>query len=250
MINFSRIVIPSAALMFSWSAFGQGTLAFHSGAIDPTTEGFNLIEEQPASVGSVFSDQGTEAWLTYCDETSNVFAKAYYQQIFTGQQTAELNDSDWSLAVTVGTALNIGLSSSVVVNTGTELFLLGFHNITSGNVISVQGSTAQSVLISGGTSSYHTYRLNYRAATDSADLYFDGTDILNNITGASLGFPGKGALTWGEISSGEANWNLVSLTTIPEPSSFGLAVLSCFCGLLYVTMKLHDEKHAFDKPSA
>jgi hypothetical protein len=104
------------------NCFGQGAVLIeHSGALDPTAEGFTP-DTFYGSVGPVTNDLGMNAWTT----TSGGPTLNYYQ-LLTPQQQAQVDGSDWKLSVTLRVVQSSG-SSDIYTTfaTGSQFFSLGF----------------------------------------------------------------------------------------------------------------------------
>jgi hypothetical protein len=201
---------------------GQGTLVIqHSGATDPTTEGFTLGSSNPVQVGGVINDLGFNAWSTAVSYSS----VGYYCSI------ENLTGLDWELTGT----LRIVSSNPVVFNlnltTGSEYYNLRFGSKANGDpqVVVVGSSTSPVFTLNNAGSTYNTYQLLYDAASDTADLYINGAEQLENIAGGTYSeFPLSPSLGFGGGNQGptsQANWNMVSLEIVPEPSAISLLFL-------------------------
>ena len=113
--------------------YGQGTLVIqHSGATDPTTEGFTLGSGSTGQVGGLVNDIGFNAWSTILSYSS----VSYYSSV------ENISGLDWELTGT----LRIVNSSSPIggfhlnLTTGSEYFNLEFGSDANGTPVAVQGS--------------------------------------------------------------------------------------------------------------
>jgi hypothetical protein len=211
--------IVGLACVIARLADGQGMLiAQHSGDTDPTTEGFTLSLNggSGGTVEPVVGDLGLNAWNT---TSSGQFAG--YYETFTQQKTAELTGKSWVLTLALR---NLGVHtegySTVFFGTGRMEFYLYFSNESDGDP-SVQINSQQYVL-QGAGSTYNTYQVVYNNATETADFWVDGQDVIHDVTPDQ--YSGSANLSWGsgvQIPA-EANWNLVSLSVVPEPSAVSL----------------------------
>ncbi len=173
-----------------------------------------------ASVGPV-SGSGVSAWNT---TVSNVNNSISYTYSLNPIQQTETIGSDWifSLTLQIPTPDSSGNS---IVGLG-EAFAMSIGSVNNGDPF-VQVGLNRFVL-NGGGAGYHSYRIVYSSAAETASLWVDGTervpDYLHNISLPN----GISGVEWGEIQGGpaSANWNLVSLQIVPEPSTLSLVLLA------------------------
>jgi hypothetical protein len=208
-------------------AGGQGMLITqHSGDNDPTTEGFTLLLSQ-GSVGPVVGDLGLNAWNT---TSSGLYAN--YQETLTSQQIAELNGQSWDLSLVLRVAeVDTSGISFVQFGSGAQSVHLNFGSESDGDPFVDVG--LQQYVLKGAGSTYNTYQVVYNNTTETADLWVDGKDEIHDMT-VYPGY-GQGFLYWGSgAQSGPAsvNWNLISVSAVPEPSAASLLLLGGG-GLLY-----------------
>jgi hypothetical protein len=208
-------------------AFSQGIIIQHSGANDPTTEGFSANIQGQAS--SVLNDLGMDAWATTASSPNKGVIYTYF---LTSQQQTALEGEDWSLSITLRIPLNgvAGFGNTFMdFFTGSEGFSLAFAFASNGDPI--VGAGPQVYTLNNAGSTYNNYQLVYSAATDTGSLLVNGTAQINNIIGQHG--TGVGSVIWGEGQQGigQGNWNLLSLTVTPEPSAVSLIVLGS--GILF-----------------
>ncbi len=152
-----------------------------------------------------------------------------YNYFLSSQQQADIASANWTLSLSlrmVQSDLNGG--TFVNFNTGSGNFGLMF-GITIGHPgILINGSLTPALVLSSAGFAYNTYQLAYDAASDSASLWVNGVERLQNIKG---GLPTQTALfdlQWGinqhPQEDVQANWSLVSLTIVPEPSSMAFCL--------------------------
>ena len=200
---------------------GQGTLlAQHSGTNNPVSEGFALAAFGIPQVGPAVSDLGVDAWTTRISAAG----VSYHRGL------PNLVGLDWELSVVLRVvedepAVRVFFAG---LNTGQVSFYLHFGLDTNGDPsVQVIGSSLSPVLaLEGASSTYHNYQLVYSAAAGVATLRVDGLERLNGLSGGAGSSP---LLAFGGHEELEpmmqANWHLVSLQLIPEPSSLALLVL-------------------------
>ena len=209
------------------SAYGQGTIiAQHSGANDPTTEGFGSYGTGQA--GGVINDLGYNAWVT---------PWAYRSSRGYGASINNIADVNWILSVTVRIATtntDPGIFSAIV-DTGASsspLFSLQFGSDSSGNpIVETGGSNGiqYNYTLTDAGSTYNNYQLVYDAGTETANLWVNGTEELSGIAGrfgpTSASFGWGGNSSYQTSGTSQANWSLVSLEITPEPSAISLLFL-------------------------
>jgi hypothetical protein len=203
-------------------ARGQGIIIEHSGANDPATEGFT--SQGSAQVEGITNDMGYNAWVTpwVLDPSGSNFETMSY--------SASINDIanvDWMLTVTLRIpTTNEANVFFVDIDTGSLLFDLLFGTVPNGSQrVYVPGYT--SIFQSGG-SIYDTYQIIYSAETQTASLWINGMEELSGINGQNDVV--SAYLSWGgggpsQAGPAQANWNLVSLEVVPEPSAWSLIAL-------------------------
>lgn len=224
----SLLAVLFIALMIN-STYGQGILVIqHLGANDPTSEGFTLNNN--GSVGPIIGDLGMNAWVT---ETTNHGGPVFYQQTLTSQQQTALAGANWDLSVTLRVLQSpLAGDTSVQLDTGSMAYGLFFSVNASGDPV------VGPYTLTGAGSTYNNYQLIYDASTEMASLLVNNVDEINNITGTAYTYPAQ--LTWGENQGGpfQANWNLVSLSITPEPSTASLIFLGSVV-FIYVRRAFH-----------
>jgi hypothetical protein len=188
-------------------------MVFHSGANDPTTEGFGLSLAS-ASVGPVTNDLGMNAWSTTV-ALNGLYAS--YHETFTSQQTAQLAGQDLALSLELRVvAVDPNAMSSVVFGSGSNEYYMFFGSKTNGDPFVKIGS--QSYTLNGAGSTYNYYQLLYNVTSDTTDLYVNGVDRIPDVTHSV--YSGLGVLDFGsgqQAGPAQVNWNLISLN-VPEPS--------------------------------
>ncbi|HEY1718019.1 MAG TPA: hypothetical protein VGH42_06955 [Verrucomicrobiae bacterium] len=215
---YLTIIIMFLAII---SADSQGIIIQHSGDNNPINEGFTGPSPS-ALFGPVTGDLGMNAWMIH---TTNS-APAYYSQTLTSQQQSETTGANWSLSTTVRLIQSSGAIGVEFIAGSEGGFFLDFGINSNGDPTVQTGNSSPVFTLTGAGSTYNNYELVYSDATDTASLWVNGIQELNDITG-DVGYASSGwGLTWGEFqgSSSQANWNLVSLS-VPEPSAISLLFL-------------------------
>jgi len=217
---FGPVVFLGAAQL----AAGQGAILIqHSGATDPTSEGFSL--SGAGVTGPVLDDMGVSAWIM---QTTNG-SPLNYLQTLTPIQQSEIGGANWDLSATVR-SVQYTHTGRVQFSAGPEgAFFLNFGVDTKGDpTVSVTSDLSRpTFVLTNRGSTYNTYQLLYEAADNSASLWVNGVREVNNIKGDSSYSSSYWGVDWGESQSPfgmQANWNSVFLTT-PEPSPAALLFL-------------------------
>ena len=222
MTSSIRLFASSLVALALYSADGQGTVVIqHSGAADPTAEGFSLVSlGSHASVRPV-TGSGFSAWNT---TVSNVNNNITYSYLLTSQQRAETIGADWALSFTLED-LQPNTIGNDFINAGPVLIYVG-SEVNGDPYIAVPGSGTNYIL-NGAGSGYHNYQIFYDAVTASASLWVDGTEKISDYL-HNFSIPnGVNEIQWGESQAGpsSANWNLLSFEIVPEPSAVSLLFL-------------------------
>jgi hypothetical protein len=113
-------------------------------------------------------------------------------------------------------------------------FLGVFQQTANGDpVVTVFGAPGGQFVLQGGGSGYHNYEVSYYATSGTADLWVDGIERLTGLR-ATRGLVGRDCLFGENQGGGQANWNLVSVSIVPEPSPVSL-ILPGSGVLIYVS---------------
>jgi hypothetical protein len=217
-------------------ANGQGTLLFqHAGYNDPVNEGFYFTGVQAgAQVGAVTNDLGKNAWFM---EPSSQWVQ-YYARAFTTQEQALVGNNSSMASATLRL---VGLSYANLIYTppsnngfSSESFQIAIHNNATTNLEVQIGLSAYYLINSAST--YNNFQLVYDPQMDSANLWVNGILAIGGITGQT-GTLSSGGLFW-DVTSGQANWSLVSVAVVPEPSSMTIILLGSGV-LAYVVKRKH-----------
>jgi hypothetical protein len=222
-----------------FTAQAQGTLlGQHFGANDPTTEGFAVASTYGTpQLGPVTNDFGVNSWSMRISASGINYTRPLPTYLWA---------LDWTLSVTLRIVADsiASLSFSTSVDTGQNYFLTQFGSDPNGNPsVRVTGSSLSPLMILPDASSgYHNYQLRYSAAAGSASLWVDGVNVLGNIMGGAGFSPtlrfGGGYQNPADI---QANWNLVSLEIVPEPSSLAVLILGGGLVATHLFRKRHPQ---------
>jgi hypothetical protein len=228
----SRILVRLAAVccLAGLPTSQAQMLALHTGAHDPTTEGFTIGGYGQPQVGPVPNDLGLAAWHTSVSAS----------QVSYTHTVPVIRGADWLLSISAR-ALTPGSRGvfRVEVNTGQFGFGVYYGSTTAGDPTVVAGSSRGSTpeyVLAPGSPAYHSYQLSFSAATETASFWIDGVEQYSGLPGTPIFLPGAPNLRWAASfqSPGpmEANWHLVSLEIIPEPSAGTLLALGAAALLL------------------
>ena len=227
------VALIMTLLPFGSTTFAQGTvISQHIGANDPTSEGFSLSSYGSPELWGVINDLGVDAWAT-----SVYQAGATYTDRF-----GDLSGKNWVLSTTLRVVTSDvaagGDVFSAAITTGSTVFYLRFGS-TAGGDPTVQAATylhsSPVITLDGAGSTYNDFRLVYDASENMTDLWINGVREYSGLPGASV--ETAAGLQWSAGYQGsltrQANWSLVSVEIIPEPSSIGLSLI----GLTVIFMK-------------
>lgn len=218
----------------------------HSGLANPLTEGWTQVRSfSGVGVGPDANDFGFDDWAVQDSSTSG---DGIYVIQLNSQQLAAAAVSDWHLS----TRLRVvsGLPSSSGGGHDSTTVEIHFHEQGYGLVFGKESNGFPSVGLPGDSESitwatpnnlnqnYNLYDLYFSHATNSANLYVNGSLAYSGYTGvfdpdinAGPGDRTAEYLFFGSTSSfetGRGNYNFVQFEIIPEPST---AVLAAFGAL-------------------
>lgn len=206
-------------------------VALHSGNNNPTSEGWNAI---PGSGGSVvvgpITDSGTAAWMV--DDNSTALNTIYlYENILSAGDIAVGNSNGWILETNLRIASDESLSFDgspvVAYRDGVTSWQMNFGLNSSGDTVVrlyTSATTGPTFTVSGN-SVFNSFSLVFDPNSADADLFVNGTEVISNYSGFSST---QTRVLWGagtSADSGQGNFNLVSFSTVPEPSSLVVLAL-------------------------
>lgn len=223
-----------SALAISGVQATAAPIVQHTGANDPTTEGFTYGTNGASVVTSgVTNDNGTglDAWIV--DDNGANFG-LYYKGFsaaertsllasnFTGTMRLRVPDISTSPAGAVLFDVNLGPTN--------RRFLIYFGTNANGELtIAYNDGSALQTIAGASNQAYHTVRLDYDFANADADVFVDNTLAKANYTGFTSGGSNQNGNANGQVQfgsgsgagQGQGNYNLVSVA-IPEPASLAL----------------------------
>lgn len=198
---------------------------------DPITEGFSssyCCGGTPFA-GPIANDQGLPAWYISGSAQSTQFV--YYSGI-TATQKADIANQGFILTlkarVLPGIApafdtTNYAVIGGATLNTTTRRFDIELGLDVHGDTVVVLPTyidspaylraVGPSYTLTGSGSSYHDYQLVYNPSTQLADLFVDGVERIQGYGGLLPIYPEDYGLMFGGWSGGQANFNLVRLTS-------------------------------------
>lgn len=230
-----RIWVGVAALglglCLTGQAKGEAFVSGHSGADDPTTEGFIVAGSLlvgPGQTGAT-DDPPPAAWRTQTAGTLGSYADFVLPELiasdgFRVAAQVRVPDNDVDPSDSAG---------AVRLNVGGSQYQMHFGSDSDGNQLVALATSASTfdVFSGSGGGGYHFWELIDSDGPGGADpqVLFDGSSVVSY-----SGFAGAGTSFWfGDIantgSGGRFDWALVQLdsgddltTLVPEPASLAL----------------------------
>ena len=250
MRQFIGISAILALLLVEVRPSDAGTIAAHTGSINPTTEGFTGVNVVGSSTtGPLSNDQGLSAWCITGSSQASQFD--YRAPGLTASQQTDIASQGFTLTL-VARVLQNGLAPAYTTSSPVTIggALVNYAGVrweidlglnSSGDTVAVLPNTVDaggpgssvrsfgaSYTLTGSGSTYHTYQLFYNPTTHVADLSVDGVTRLTGYTGETSFFFNS-ALAFGAYSGGQGNFNFAQVQTgmasVPEPTSLMLLVV-------------------------
>lgn len=224
------------------------TIAEHSGANNPTTEGFAVPPGYNDGNGSpVYNDLGLgiNAW-----NVNGSWCCSGYAYSLSPTQETDLTNNDWLVTVYMrdlytGTSGNGFGPNSLggVVSIGVDglRYSIDIHSDGKGDQVLAPDPFAKSptYTIQGLGQNYALFQMAYDATSHTVNYYVNGQEVISNFAGYRnyyenwLGFGGQ-----------DSNFNLVQLqpdttitTATPEPSTILLVTLALAITLMLVVTR-------------
>lgn len=224
-------------------------VAQHEGNSDPASEGWTVLSSgvTPVAEGPVSNDFGLDAWNME-NLPGNGF-KLYEQEVPVAQRL--LGDTNgWTLRANLRVIAGeetpgggIWLEYSTIF----RRFIMAIGHQPDGDPVVRLPSTSSagvfeglSFAIEGIGSGYHLYELVYDPQTTTADLLVDGVEVVSDYAGTA-GI--RDSVFWGvgTPTTGNANYNLVELVVVPEPSGLSIGVVPTI--VLFASRKNNRRNH-------
>lgn len=237
----------------AWSDASASTLLLsHTGATNPTTEGWTF--SGTVETGAILNDQdmGIDAWRVY-EQGGGVAHSGTYNKTLTTTQLSDALLTGWTMDATirfvppnplVATSASNNAWCTFLVDEGVagkrDLYGFFFGNDASGNTLVRLYSTADTFVVSAG---YHDYRLAWDPATGLASFFIDG-EFKASYAGTTIDNTGTTRVYWGDNTTGIVNdgrgahYAYVGLsvgtavTMAPEPSRMVLLLLASLVGIM------------------
>jgi len=239
------LLIPIAAL---WAmprgAHAQSSFVIaHNGSTDPTTEGFTPTVNSVgvSTTGPIPDDMGLAAWSIAGSATNSQFG--YQSGPLSASEQADIASQGFVLTLDARvlqglapayTDVNPVVIGGALLDTGTTRWEMDLGLNSNGDTVVVlptsvdafgPGNSVQahgpSFTLAGSGSSYNTYQLVFNPVTQSANLFVDGIERLQDYTGDPTFVLNRG-LVWGALSGGQGNFAFVQVASVPEPSAWSM----------------------------
>lgn len=244
--RFPCLLVGLLLLVGCLPSANAATLLFsHTGAANPTTEGWTF--GGTVQTGAITNDQGSgvDAWRVYEQGGTN---SGTYNRTLTTSQLSEALLTGWTLDATIRFVPPDPLAASgpsnnawctLLIDEGVagkrELYGLYFGNDAEGNTLVRPYGGVGSVIytVSPG---YHDYSLVWDPVTQLASFYIDGELKSSDYTGATIDNVNQTRVYWGDntttsVTPGRgAHYAYVGLTVgtamVPEPGRLSLVMLA------------------------
>lgn len=213
-----HIAVPLFAFIFYSS--GQGIIAYHSEYQNPLSEGWNWDFRSgfgSPQFAAITNDAGHNAWQISLASSGGAYSKTINS----------IPAKSWLLSANLKVlshgADSIGSPFTISVTTGSVCYGLYFGANSNGDQVFfvMSGFYISPQVILNGGEKYNNFQLAYNYPANQATMSVNGVEQFAQIPGAAL--VRQPSLSWGGANqlqnAYQANWNLVSLQVIPEPSS-------------------------------
>ena len=231
----------------------------HNGSTDPTTEGFTPAAGVGVSTaGPIADDMGLAAWSIAGSATNSQFG--YVSGALSAAQQADIASQGFVLTldarVLQGLApayndVNPVVIGGAALDTGTTRWEIELGLNSNGDTVVVLPTSVDSFgpgnsveapgpsfTLAGSDSSYNTYQLVFNPVTQSANLFVDGIERLQDYTGNPTFVENRG-LIWGAWSGGQGNFAFVQVASVPEPSTWSMIAVGGVALLGMMLRKRH-----------
>jgi hypothetical protein len=211
------------------------TIAIQSGSANPTTNGFVVPPGYTGGTGGAVTNDlglGISAW-----NIQGVWCCTGYEYTMTTADQAALAANNWVMTVTMRDLSTSNANTGYGPNSYGGGVSVGFDGLRYGIELHTDGQgdqvlaadpfiAGETYTIAGLGTNYVTIQLAYDAATQTADYYVNGTQVLSGISGFSNYYA-----PWFSFSGQDMNFSLVELqsnTSItspnitPEPTTYTL----------------------------
>jgi hypothetical protein len=226
-------LILLGCLVVAGMGYADTILVQHSGATDPTTEGWDLNgDDSQASALTPDTGYGVDAWATADTMSTN----CRYQVAPTSEQVNNALTKGYTFSATMrlpdaDMPLNDIAVMYVKLSDGTngQRYVIRFE--TDSNAIptlhiwnSLHDWGTSYTLSSAG---YHTYAIVHDGSTGKADLLVDGSVVMDDMS-PDLDDPDS-KFFFGNDNSGstdyQSNWSAAEFSVVPEPATLSLLCL-------------------------
>ncbi len=240
-MNNLRTILPMALLMTALGALHThaAVIIDHTGAADPTTEGWAQTSGGGTSATALSPDGATgfDAWQT-SDTSSSAGSVRFYAHTLAPSELTDATTLGWRMSATLrlptaDQSVDEGVSFDFGVTN--QIYRVIFGTSAGGDTIVAPGRTADNPTQTTITGlDYHTYSLTYDPNTDKVAFAIDGVVEDADVSAFTPNIPGNGRARFGALGSGSTgvgNWHSVTFEIIPEPASMALMALGA-CAML------------------
>lgn len=213
--------------LFWWTlpphGLAQSTIAYHFGSANPITEHWEQVQTWASYTSGITNDYGRNAFAIIVSNSETLYQT---------KLSPSLSNADWRLSVSIRVLTPRSDIFHSYMNSGGAFYDLAFGADANGSQTISVGRLYFTI---PGEAQYADYQLIYSQQSKTATLYGNGLVLATGLPGSSLS--GNSLQWWGGFQGSglyQANWNCVSLETIPEPSSFAIIIVG---GCLLIVQK-------------
>lgn len=239
-----KCLLLIAVLTTPAGAWASTLLYSHTGAANPTTEGW-IRTSTTTVVAEAFDDDGRDVWRVYDPGLSSGGTSLTYAAVMNATLASATMASGWDLSATlsiptddpsIGSAIGTDSNAWVglIVNetpTNRRAWALMFGRAANGDTLVAAYGVSGTRTLSPG---YHDYSLIYDPVTALATITIDG-EVWKTYAGSSIAGNGTQQVYWGD-NNGQSTiipprtvyYESIQFSTVPEPSRMlliGLGVI-------------------------
>ena len=225
------LALPAQAVVIKEHVGQNDPIADEGWAPDGTGSGFTL---PPQGI----NDGGVDAWAIQDDSTTQEYGPTY--RPFQQSELDDMRANGWRMTLKLRMTMQPDSPDDPCVHArfgldnGTWWLRFGNDEQDNINVRMFKGDADPSFVVAdvpGGPLDYHTWRLEDLDGDMLANLYQDDVLVAEDVAPYSYGY---NRLTWGSLNkaaTGGANWALLRLESVPEPTTIGLLAVGALAML-------------------